>query len=143
MVPDYTGVGQIVSMSAVIRQQMGLPNPTKAKHKSTGAAWPPRRDLPKQLVIKVQLQGFYPGVDDINKASVASASGSDSCLVYTKKRDLVCTLTREQNPQTYGQLMHVIKEKGVAGVKAYLSAEMESKNKLIIKVDDVLAVQSF
>ena len=92
------------------------------------------------MVIKVQIPYAGPGATPQQQAMTERTG---SCLVYTKKRDLVCQLRMEDNPSSYDALISVIKTKGVGGLKAYFSAEMKSKDEILVKTGDVLAEQSF
>jgi hypothetical protein len=62
-------------------------------------------------------------------------------LLYTKKRDFACTIRRSDEPDEYDRISQVVRTKGVGGVKAYFAAELESKDKLVVKVSEVLAEQ--
>ncbi|KAF7361381.1 hypothetical protein MSAN_01170900 [Mycena sanguinolenta] len=85
----------------------------------------------KTLVIKVQVPYF----DDPNMKCTGNL------LVYTKKRDFACMIRRSDAPTDYDLISEVVRTKGVGGKKAYFAAELESKDKLVVKVSDVLAEQ--
>ncbi|KAG6827252.1 hypothetical protein H0H92_012613 [Tricholoma furcatifolium] len=89
----------------------------------------------KDIVIKVQLPF------DITTRQAIPNNGN--MLVYTKKRDLVCQIRRSDGPAAYDRLVKVIGAKGPGGSKAYFVADLKSKDELIIKVSEVLAVQPF
>lgn len=89
------------------------------------------RSKPKALVIKVQLPHTGPN----------SAASTGPLMIYTKKRDLVCQIVRADNRAGYDRISQFIREKGVGGSKAYLAAELQSKDELVVKLSEVLAVQ--
>ena len=95
----------------------------------------PKSSEDKSVVIKVQVP-----IDLL--AMKATKRGGDM-RVYTKKRDLVCSIRRAENPAAYDRIFDVIAAKGVGGLKAYFAAELKSKDELIIKVSEVLAEQPF
>jgi len=64
-------------------------------------------------------------------------------MVYDAKRELLCYIVRGDAPAAYDRLTEVIQSKGTFGLKAYLVAELKSKDELVIKVDEVLAEQPF
>jgi len=74
---------------------------------------------------------------------VQTPPGSDAgpLLVYNRNRDFMCTLLQADQPQEYGALSTVVKEKGPMGLKGYFTAELLSDDKLAIKVNEILAAQ--
>lgn len=64
-------------------------------------------------------------------------------LIYTKKRDFVCSVRREDGPKEYDIVSSVVKSKGVGGAKAYFAAELKNKYELVVKTSQVLAEQPF
>ena len=64
-------------------------------------------------------------------------------LVYSKRRDFMCLINREDGPDEYDRIRRVVKSKGVGGVKAYFAAELHGRDELVAKVDEVLAEQPF
>jgi hypothetical protein len=84
-------------------------------------------EYPKKMIIKVQIAG-------------ASAL---PMMVYDAKRELVCYLARKDAPAAFDRLAEVVRSKGTFGLKAYLAADLKSKDELIIKIDEVLAEQPF
>lgn len=85
----------------------------------------------KTLVLKVQVP--YTG-----NPAIASTG---NLLLYTKKRDFACSIRRADAPTDYDRISQIVKTKGVGGAKAYFAAELESKDKLVVKVSEVLAEQ--
>ena len=134
LIPRYQGIGNLFSTSEFTRQAMGIPTePTPARN--TRAAQAPRASAyPKSVIIKVQVP--YAGY------GVPLASTAD-LLIYTKKRDFVCTVKFADDRDAYRRISDVVKEKGVGGAKAYFAAELMSKDELVVKVDEVLAAQPF
>jgi len=124
---EYVG---LFSPSAVARNLQQIPTepvPTahsRASHVPKGFSKDSPK--PKSLVIKVQVP-----------------LGNGALLVYTKKRDLVCMIRKEDNLTDYDKITAVVKSKGVKGLKAYFAAELRSKDELVVKVDNVLAEQPF
>ena len=71
------------------------------------------------------------------------AQSTADLLVYTKKRDFVCTISLRGNGDAYRRITDVVREKGVGSAKAYFTAELKSQDELVVKVDEVLAAQPF
>jgi len=80
------------------------------------------------MIIKVQLPLNWDG---------------GALFVYTKKRDFVCSVRKQDSPSAYDRIVKVVKTQGVGGVKAYFAAELRSKDELVVKVSEVLAGQPF
>jgi hypothetical protein len=86
-------------------------------------------EYPKKKIIKVQ---------------VPRTPGSDThIMVYDAKRELLCYILRGDAPTAYDRLTELVRSKGAFGLKAYLVAELKSKDELVIKIDEVLAEQPF
>ncbi|KIJ50946.1 hypothetical protein M422DRAFT_59022 [Sphaerobolus stellatus SS14] len=128
--PYYQPTMNVYSQSELIRKNMGMQQPTKRPQSSTGGKWPSKRDLPKQLVIKIQIP--YP-----------PWKGPAHVWFIPKREIWSARYAHKKNGSNYDTLISVIKEKGVGGAKAYFTAEMTSKDELIVKTGDVLAEQSF
>ena len=64
-------------------------------------------------------------------------------MVYDAKRELLCYILRGDAPAEYDRLAELVRSKGTFGLKAYLVAELKSKDELVIKIDEVLAEQPF
>ena len=64
-------------------------------------------------------------------------------VVYDAKRELLCYLLRRDAPAEYDRLTEFVQSKGTFGLKAYLVADLKSKDELVIKIDEVLAEQPF
>jgi hypothetical protein len=62
-------------------------------------------------------------------------------MVYTEKRDFMCSIRRQDNPAAYDRISKVTHERGVGGAKAYFPAELRSKSELFVKTSEVLAAQ--
>ena len=85
------------------------------------------------MIVKVQVP--YRGTEPIMQRG--------PLLVYNKKRDFVCTIEVHGNELAYMRIATTVWTKGVQKAKAYFPAELRNKDKLIIKVDEVLAEQPF
>jgi hypothetical protein len=64
-------------------------------------------------------------------------------MVYDAKRELLCYLLRDDAPAAFDRLTEFVRSKGTFGLKAYLAADLRSKDELVIKIDEVLAEQPF
>ncbi|KAG7439040.1 uncharacterized protein BT62DRAFT_914928, partial [Guyanagaster necrorhizus] len=93
-------------------------------------------ESPKSIVIKVQV----PFDVFSNRQNVRF---NEDLLVYTKKRDFVCTIRRVDAPEEYDRIFQVVRTKGVGGAKTYFAVELRSKTALIVKVSEVLAERPF
>ncbi|TCD62460.1 hypothetical protein EIP91_006830 [Steccherinum ochraceum] len=132
--PRYKGAGTMMSTSEFTRAAMGLPTEGTPSRNTRSSQAPRGSAFPKSIVIKVQVP--WTGED------VATQSTGD-LLVYTKKRDFVCTVQFKDDRDAYKRISEVVRQKGVGGAKAYFAAELMSKDELVVKVDDVLAAQPF
>ena len=63
-------------------------------------------------------------------------------LVYNKKRNVQFMIRREDGRAAYDALEGLVRENGLGGLKAYLSAELRSLTELVVRTD-LLAEQSF
>jgi len=81
---------------------------------------------PKSVIIKIQIP----------------ISGGDM-FVYTKKRDFVCHLRRQDALEAYDRIAGVIRSEGTSGLKGYFAANLLSRNELVVKVDQILGEQQF
>jgi len=79
------------------------------------------RTYPKSMIIKVQLP--YGGHGDM--------------MVYNRKRDFQARLNSSSGSKGYVALQKEIKERGAMGLKGYFSAELKSRDELIVKVEVV------
>ena len=79
----------------------------------------------------------------IIKVQVPLMPGFDEFMVYDKKRDFVCRIKKQDNPEAYRRVEQVVRSQGVGGAKAYFSAEMKKPDELIVKVSEVLPEQTF
>ena len=102
--------------------------------------------IPKSLkglktVIKVQVPFEAPGVvvDPYSHPLVKNGT----LLVYNQRRDFVRQIERTDNPSAYDRISEVVRKQGQDGAKAYFAAALKSKDVLIVKVSEVLAVQPF
>ncbi|TDL24581.1 ankyrin [Rickenella mellea] len=138
--PTYdTKLDQLVSPAEMTRQALGMPRNTRSADPR-----PQRQPAPVEntsnMTIKAQLP-LSPRIPGI------PASGS--ILVYNRKRTFICNILPDHNGTAYERLTDVIRQKGVPltpggrGVKAYLQAELQDRDQLIVRVGEVLAEQPF
>jgi hypothetical protein len=121
-------------MADTFRQSMGLSTDTSSSRHNKTTSWKPGdtpadMHYPRSIVIKVQVP------------AIAGTTGD--MLVYTKKRDFICTIRYEDNGNGYTHLADVVRTKGAGGLKAYFAAELRSKDELLVKVSELLAEQPF
>ncbi|KAJ7911586.1 hypothetical protein B0H13DRAFT_2009257 [Mycena leptocephala] len=132
--PYYQTYGNTIPTAEFTRQTLGYPTQSSSwSHNRTRLAHTPKnldREA-KTLVLKVQVP--YTGNRKVDSTG--------ELLLYTKKRDFACTIRRSDEPDEYDRISQVVRTKGVGGVKAYFAAELESKDKLVVKVSEVLAEQ--
>ncbi|KAJ7482347.1 ankyrin repeat-containing domain protein [Mycena galericulata] len=83
----------------------------------------------KPFILKVQVPYFANGCTDDSNGDL---------LLYTRRRDFACTIRRSDDPASYDVVSHTVRTKGTAGAKAYFAAELHSREKLIIKISQVL-----
>lgn len=115
------------SISDTTRALMGTPAFDNIRQSTE-----PKADEPKHVVVKIQVP------------DEPTFSPDGNMLVYTKKKtEFICLVRRRENVKAYDRLYQVIKEKGVTGLKAYFSATIYSKDKLEVKISEVLAPQPF
>ena len=119
----------LIPMQQVTRAFSGLPRPSQLPETRTASS-NKQMQYPKKKIIKAQLPAM-PG------------SSNGHIMVYDAKRELLCYIVRGDAPAAYDRLTEVIQSKGTFGLKAYLVAELKSKDELVIKVDEVLAEQPF
>ena len=93
----------------------------------------PKASESKRLIIKVQTPYTGPG----------GPVSQGPLFLYTKKRDLVCQIRREDDIAGYDRISQLVRSQGVGGAKAYFAAELKSKDELVVKVSEVLATQPF
>ncbi|KAF8996165.1 ankyrin repeat-containing domain protein [Cyathus striatus] len=127
--PTYNhDIRTLVPMSKFMRAHVGAPDLEAPASHSIASNVPKDLSAPKPIVIKVQVPMGAPTGD---------------MMVYTKKRDFVCTIRRVDEPKAYDAVSRMVREKGVGGLKAYFVAELRGKDELVVKVAEVLAEQPF
>lgn len=131
--------GSVVPTFELTREVFAMPpSPSPASH--TRATHVPKglKRESKDVTIKVQIPiNLAPG------GPGASYGGFGNLFVYTKNRDFVCAIRREDGAEAYDRVLRTVTTKGVGGAKAYFAATLQSKDELVIKVSDVLAAQPF
>ncbi|KAJ6510558.1 hypothetical protein C8R45DRAFT_1207458 [Mycena sanguinolenta] len=136
--PYYDSRIDLIPTAAFVRQCLGYPpEPSSSANRPTSGARAPKNldRESKTLVIKVQV----PDTDDLDLKCTGNL------LVYNKKRDFTCAIRRCDVPADYDRLSLAVRTKGPhkegGATKAYFSAVLESKDKLVVKVSEVLAEQ--
>ncbi|OJA11069.1 hypothetical protein AZE42_06926 [Rhizopogon vesiculosus] len=131
--PTYGDFSSTISRADFTREALGLSNPKPKPPKNA----PPRKAFEqKSMIIKVQVP-----VDSFT--STASSTGFGGLLVYNKKKDFMCTISRNGNVNAYDEVVRTVRSRGVGGVKAYFAAELRSRDELIVKISEPLAEQPF
>ncbi|EIW52467.1 ankyrin [Trametes versicolor FP-101664 SS1] len=135
--PHYEDIGRVLPTADVQRQKFGYPVPKQPKRNMRSMHIPNiRPGETKKLIIKVQVPfDMDLGVPQIEETG--------DLMVFDRKRSLVCRIRRQDDPEGYLRISRVIRAKGVGGAKAYFSAEMERTDRLVVKVSEVLAEQTF
>ncbi|KAJ6485807.1 ankyrin repeat-containing domain protein [Mycena sanguinolenta] len=134
LTPCYNSFATTVPVADLAREDMGYPTQSLSWSKiQTRGVHVPKNIAceSKTLVIKVQV----PYSEDPQTA------GTGNLFVYNKKRDFACSIRRSDAPADYDRLSLAVKSKGVGGKKAYFAAELESRDKLVVKVSEILAEQ--
>ncbi|KAJ7021468.1 ankyrin repeat-containing domain protein, partial [Mycena alexandri] len=132
--PYYESFGSTMPTADLTRKYMGYPTQASSfSNNRTRAAHTPKNldHESKTLVVKVQVP--YTGNLKIRSTG--------DLLLYTKKRDFACTIRRADGPAEYDRISEVVRTKGAGGAKAYFAAELESKEKLVVKISEALAEQ--
>ncbi|KAJ7730576.1 ankyrin [Mycena metata] len=134
LVPYYLSHTRTLPAADSMRVMLGYPTQSSSfTATQTRAAHVPKNldRASKVLTVKIQVTlGPDRKCDD-----------TGDLLLYTKKRDFACAVRRCDAPAAYDRVLGVVKEKGFGGVKAYFIAELESVNRLFVKISDVLAEQ--
>ncbi|KAI0309823.1 hypothetical protein OF83DRAFT_1279001 [Amylostereum chailletii] len=124
--PLYMEHGTIMPTAPLARAMAGIP--AGIPHQNHNRASQQAESYPKSVVIKIQIpQGGSQG----------------PFLIYTKKRDFVCHAVRHDIPDAYDRVAHVVRTKGVGGLKGYFAAELRGADELVVKVSELLAEQPF
>ncbi|KAJ7028262.1 hypothetical protein C8F04DRAFT_1291468 [Mycena alexandri] len=129
--PFYETFGRTMPVADYTRRLFGYPTSDASfSERHTRTSHVPRglRNGPKVLVVKVQVPALGEG-------------GMGDLLIYTKRRAFACTIRRVDNSHEYDRLSAAVRNHGIAGVKAYFMAELESRDKLVVKISDVLVEQ--
>ncbi|KZV63781.1 hypothetical protein PENSPDRAFT_657035 [Peniophora sp. CONT] len=102
-------------------------------HSHLPTAHQPKK-FPKSLLVKIQVP--YSG------SPTNAAVPGGNFMVYSKGRDFVAQIRREDAPAGYDQMFEVISTKGPGGAKGYFLAELKSATELVVKTQ-ILAEQPF
>ncbi|VDB87424.1 unnamed protein product [Peniophora sp. CBMAI 1063] len=92
------------------------------------------KKFPKSLLVKIQIPYAGPPFN--------FAVSGGNYMVYTKKRDFVAQIRREDAPDSYDKLFKIVSTKGPGGAKGYFLAELKSATELVVKTE-ILAEQPF
>jgi hypothetical protein len=127
--PNYEGwpIEGLIPNQQLARVVSGFPSPPVSELLQRPSQGP--MEYPKKKIVKVQIPRIQ-----IPDAPI---------VVYDAKREFLCFLLRRDTPAEYDRLTELVQSKGTFGLKAYLAADLKSKDELIIKIDDVLAEQPF
>jgi len=126
--PRYLdGSVEIKPIQQVAREIAGFPSRPTSEAERCPSHEPTK--YPKKKIIKVQF--------------TASPAFTIPMLVYDEKRDLFCHIERNDAPEAFDRLVEFVQSNGTFGRKAYLAAELKSKDELVIKIDEALADQPF
>ncbi|KAF8814880.1 ankyrin [Phlegmacium glaucopus] len=132
---EYSDSYSLVPTKELTNAFFGINTPTPETHHRTAHTPKHIDSKSKNLVIKMQVP--------YNMITNKPAPGAGPFLVYTKKRDFVCRIYRNDGPEAYDQISQLILQKGVGGSKAYFAAELKSRDELVVKISEVLAEQPF
>ncbi|OCH84020.1 hypothetical protein OBBRIDRAFT_892031 [Obba rivulosa] len=135
--PRYGVYLDSMSASDMIRQRVGIPIRATSKVRQAATHAPPLHpDEAKAMTVKVQIP-YRP------KEPLSSPVLWSGLLVYNKSRSFTCTVHRDNDFVSYDRIVEAVRTKGAGGAKAYFPAQLESGDKLIIKIGEVLAEQPF
>ncbi|RDB18173.1 hypothetical protein Hypma_000484 [Hypsizygus marmoreus] len=134
--PYYATDEHLKPVSVVTHGGVGTPAQDVPKSHWRAAHTPSGLSFKSEhLIVKVQVPyNFSLGVP---------LQGTMKLLIYSKKRDFVCHIRRQDNVSAYDRISHVVRSQGLGGGKAYFAAELRSKSELVVKVSEVLAEQPF
>ncbi|KAK7455847.1 hypothetical protein VKT23_010884 [Stygiomarasmius scandens] len=138
--PCYKDMATLMPISSHVRRVLGYPDTPIPERNYRGAHVPKKLIGAKSLIVKIQV----PLVDTPD--GERPAPGDEPLVVYTKKRDFVCSIKKGDQANggaAYDTISDVIKKKGHRGAKAYFAAELRSKDELVVKISEVLAEQPF
>ncbi|KAF5378473.1 hypothetical protein D9615_007088 [Tricholomella constricta] len=128
--PRYEYGRTVMPTQALANKFFGLSASTPATHYRSAHVPKGIASESKNLVVKVQVP-FNPAT---NRPEAGAVGG---LFIYTKKRDFVCRVLREDCPKEYDRVAEVIRTKGVGGSKAYFAAELRSKDEQVAEVPGV------
>ncbi|KAI0823957.1 ankyrin [Trametes gibbosa] len=135
--PFYQDIGPIIPTADFQRMMYGYPVGKQSERNTRSMHVPHiRPGETKKMIIKVQVPF------DMERGTAHEAEAGD-LMIFDRKRSLVCRIRREDNQEGYLRISRVVRQKGVGGAKAYFSAEMTRSDRLIVKVSEVLAEQTF
>jgi hypothetical protein len=132
----------LLSLSDLTRSSMQGPASNRADPATRISPDTAQKKHAENMIIKVQLPVAMDSFGNRTPSSMGNM------LVYNRKRTFTAVIASPGNEQAYGMLQAIIREKGVKsseqglGLKAYFQADLESREKLVIRME-VLAEQPF
>lgn len=157
--PTYNDFSGLVSMKEVVNSYRfdatGQPDgegSRAAQGQNGRGKSKPKVSKPKEgkaMIIKAQVPMILDpqkGMVSDSKHVVENSKTGDfgtfsGILIYNRTRDFQCCIRRDGQREVYDVLDRVIRAKGSMGLKGYFTAELESEDRLKIKVKDMLAEQ--
>ncbi|KAA1475903.1 ankyrin [Dentipellis sp. KUC8613] len=135
--PSYHGTAHMMPTATLNRQLLGIqadsPSPRQMRGSRQASTYP------KSVIVKIQVPYALGASLEYQRSSFSSMP----LLVYTKKRDFVCQIRREDDAAAYDRVTRIVKEKGVGSAKGYFAAELKSVDELVVKIGELLAEQPF
>ena len=137
LTPFYEDIGPVTSLADMTRQAYGFRVEKQPARNARSVKVPYiRPGETKKVIIKVQVPF------NLEIGGPATEEFGDM-MVYDKKRSFVCRIRRQDGEDAYLRLSRTVRAHGVAGAKAYFSAELRSKDELVVKYKEVLGEQPF
>ncbi|KAM5540758.1 hypothetical protein V8D89_005402 [Ganoderma adspersum] len=137
LTPFYEDIGPVTSLADMTRQAYGFRVEKQPARNARSVKVPYiRPGETKKVIIKVQVPF------SLDTGGPTREEFGDM-MVYDKKRSFVCRLRRQDGEDAYLRLSRTVRAHGVAGAKAYFSAELRSKDELVVKYKEVLGEQPF
>ncbi|KAI0642910.1 ankyrin [Trametes meyenii] len=137
LTPFYEDIGRVMPTADLARASFGYPVSKQSKRNMRSVHVPViTPGATKKMIIKVQVP-FSMDTGTPHPLEIGDL------MVFDRKRTLVCRIRRQDNPDAYLRLSRMVRKNGVNGAKAYFWAEMDSPERLQVKVSEVLAEQAF
>ena len=137
LTPFYEDIGPVMSLADVARTAFGFPVEKQPARNARSVQIPYiRPGETKKVIVKVQVPFDF-------ESGAPTKEEIGDLMVYDKKRSFVCRIRRMDGEDGYLKLSRTVRAHGVAGAKAYFSAELLSKDKLVVKYKEVLGERPF